>query len=268
MLTTKRKRPNHGDSTVNWLTRIDEAFASDQLRLYGQVIVQSTGRGSNISYPTVGLEVLLRLVDTDGSFVNLSELLSAVEQLQLTERIDYFVLQSVISRIKKGALFCPTGRRIFINLSSQSMSNSAFLTAAADLISSVPAIAAQLCIEITETHALRKIEDIRQFIEKLKPYGCRFALDDFGSGFASFTYLKTLPVDYVKIDGSFVLGVAENPIDFAIVRAFSEIGQMMGKTIIAEWVETDVMAQRLRMIGIDRMQGHAFGRPMPLDELI
>jgi len=277
MLTTKRKQLNHGDSAhgdsahgdsaTDWLARIDEAFAADRLRLYGQTIVRSTTQDCGVSYPIAGCEVLLRLADSDGTSMNPSEFLLAVERLHMAERIDYFILKSVVSQIDSGSLLCPAGGRIFINFSGQSMSDSTFLTAAAELILSVPKATAQLCIEITETHALENIEGIRQFIYRLKHAGCQFALDDFGSGFSSFACLKALPVDYVKIDGSFVLGVTENPVDFAIVRSFSEIGQMMGKTIIAEWVETQVMAQQLRVIGIDWMQGHAFGRPMPLDTL-
>lgn len=252
---------------MDWLTDLDEAFTSEHLHLCGQPIVRSHGPIHHPTFPTVGFEVLLRPTKGDGSYVNPSDFLALMADHQ-SKRIDYFILSTVISRIAQSSLHQPGNYRIFINLSGQSMNDDKFLDAAVSLILQTPAVASKLCIEITETWSLINLKHIQRFMQQLSHHGCQFALDDFGSGFSSFSYLKSLPVDYVKIDGSFVLGVAENPVDFAIVRSCSEIGQMMGKTVIAEWVETEAVVQQLRKIGIDWMQGHVFGHPAPLDELI
>ena len=154
-----------------------------------------------------------------------------------------------------------------INLSGQSLCNDKFLqfVLASLADSSVPAH--KLCFEITETSAVANLGRAREFIDSLKRLGCSFALDDFGSGFSSFTYLKSLPVDYLKIDGAFVKEMVENPIDFAMVKAINEIGQALRKKTIAEFVENEATLDTLKALGVDFAQGYGIARPQPLDSL-
>ena len=125
----------------------------------------------------------------------------------------------------------------------------------------------RICFEITETAAIANLSNATRMIIELGELGCQFALDDFGSGLSSFAYLKTLPVDYLKIDGLFVKDIAHDPIDRAMVRSINEIGQIMGKATIAEFVESATVFALLREIGVDYAQGYEIGKPQPLATL-
>jgi Amt family ammonium transporter len=128
--------------------------------------------------------------------------------------------------------------------------------------------AGKLCFEITETAAVANLSKAIQFIRTLKEYGCRFALDDFGSGMSSFAYLKNLPVDYLKIDGNFVRDMARDPIDRAMVAAIHQVGSVMGIRTIAEYVENGEILAALREIGVDYVQGYGIARPQPLADVL
>ena len=126
----------------------------------------------------------------------------------------------------------------------------------------------QICFEITETAAIANLGSAIHFIKTLKARGCRFALDDFGSGLSSFAYLKTLPVDFLKIDGLFVKDIVDDAINLAMVKSINEIGQVMGKRTIAEFVENESTLEKLKEIGIDYAQGYGIGRPLPIDNMV
>lgn len=128
--------------------------------------------------------------------------------------------------------------------------------------------AEKICLEITETAAIRNLAAALQFFKKIKALGCLFALDDFGSGLSSFAYLKTLPVDYLKIDGIFIKDIMNNPIDRAMVRSINEIGHVMDKKTVAEFVETQEIQDFLVDIGVDYCQGYHLSRPQPFEELL
>ena len=128
--------------------------------------------------------------------------------------------------------------------------------------------AEKLCFEITETAAITNLVSATRFITALKGWGCCFALDDFGSGLSSFAYLKQLDVDYLKIDGVFVKDIVADPISLAMVKSINDIGQVMGKRTIAEFVENDDILEKLREVGVDYAQGYCIGRPTPLDRLL
>ena len=124
----------------------------------------------------------------------------------------------------------------------------------------------QICFEVTETAAIANLSRAMVFMRALKERGCQFALDDFGSGLSSFAYLKTLPVDYLKIGGAFVKDIVDDEVDLAMVRSINDVGKVMGKRTIAEFVESEAILEKLREIGVDHAQGYGTGRPAPIRE--
>ena len=154
-----------------------------------------------------------------------------------------------------------------INVSGASLADTAFAEFVGDQVGLTGVPPAKVCFELTETVAIRNLDAARRFIETLKDCGCRFALDDFGQGMASFAYLKSLPVDIVKIDGSFVRGIVDNLCDHSIVKAIAEIGRGMGKQTVAEGVESDAVLAAVKTLGIEYAQGFHISRPRPLEEL-
>jgi len=151
-----------------------------------------------------------------------------------------------------------------INLSGHTLADPAFLGFVREAIGTFGVPADRLCFEITETVAVSDLVRAREFIEACRDMGCRFALDDFGSGMSSFGYLKNLPVDFLKIDGMFVRNLVDDRIDEAMVRSINEIGHVMGMQTIAEFVETPKARERLARMGVDWVQGHAIHVPEPL----
>jgi EAL domain-containing protein (putative c-di-GMP-specific phosphodiesterase class I) len=125
----------------------------------------------------------------------------------------------------------------------------------------------RICFEITETATIANLSSATRFIRALKERGCKFALDDFGSGLSSFAYLKNLPVDYLKIDGAFVKDIVNEPVDLAMVKAINDMGHVLGKKTIAEFVESEAILQKLRELGVDYAQGYHIGRPQRITAL-
>jgi EAL domain-containing protein (putative c-di-GMP-specific phosphodiesterase class I) len=158
----------------------------------------------------------------------------------------------------------PAAFRLSINLSGTTLSDEQFLDFVGELFTSHAVPPAAICFEITETAAIANLATASRFIRELRQLGCLFALDDFGSGLSSFGYLKNLPVDFLKIDGSFVRDLLTNPIDRAMVRAINEVGHAMGIRTIAEFVERPETLHVLAALGVDYAQGWAVGRPRPL----
>ncbi|MGD8931122.1 MAG: EAL domain-containing protein, partial [Chromatiales bacterium] len=155
-----------------------------------------------------------------------------------------------------------------LNLSGLSLSNNTFLAFVIDKLEKCHIPPHKVCFEITETVAIANLSRAIGFISGLRTLGCHFALDDFGSGLSSFAYLKNLPVDFLKIDGLFVKDILDDPMDLAMVKSINEIGKVMGKLTIAEFVENTDILEKLREIGVDYAQGYAIGRPRPIDEML
>jgi len=160
--------------------------------------------------------------------------------------------------LRKSATHCA------INLSGASLNDDKFLSFLEDALRETALASGALCFEITETVAVNNFGRVREIMQDFKQYGCRFALDDFGSGMSSFSYLKNLPVDYLKIDGALVRHIVEDAADYAMVEAINRVGGVLGLQTIAEFVETDAALQRLRDIGVNFAQGYAIHRPEPL----
>ncbi len=246
---------------MEWVARIQKALEEKRFRLYAQEIASL--------HPTIGAgthyELLLRMLDEQGNLILPGTFIGAAERYGLMQAIDRWVVTTAFETYAQLSTR-KHGRSIetcSINLSGASVGDDGFLeflqTQAA--IAGVPYNA--FCFEITETVAVANLTKAADFIRRLGMLGCRFSLDDFGSGMSSFGYLKHLPVDYVKIDGGFVKDMLEDPIDRAMVESINHIGHVMGKKTIAEFVENVQTLEALRAIGVDYAQGLVIARPVP-----
>ena len=247
------------DGEMRWIPRIQQALADERFRLYYQPIIQI---GSNVFNGTYG-EILIRLLDEAGRVVPPGAFLPAAERYGLMLELDRWVVKRSLEALS--ARSDTGGNATFaINVSGQSLGAADFLDFVTEQIDATRVAPRKLCFEITETSAVSELAHALRFIDTLKGLGCHFALDDFGTGLSSFSYLKSLPVDYLKIDGGFVKGMVADGIDHALVEAIHHIGHVMGLKTIAEWVESEAILLKLRRIGVDYGQGYALGYPRPL----
>jgi EAL domain-containing protein (putative c-di-GMP-specific phosphodiesterase class I) len=209
-------------------------------------------------------EILIRMLDDDDSLISPGDFIPAAEKYNLMPAVDRWVLTRAFERL---SAFAQGGRtpRVSINLSGASIADEGMLDFIHRLFESSHVEPTQVCLEITETTAIANMSRATSFIKRLKSLGVSFALDDFGNGFSSFAYLKHLPVDYLKIDGSFVRGIADDPIDFALVQSVNTIGHVMNMKTIAEYVKDERTQTKLEEIGVDYLQGYQIARPAPLD---
>jgi len=157
---------------------------------------------------------------------------------------------------------------VSINLSGPSLTNTDLMETIMSLFRKTEIQPEKICFEVTETVAISNLNAAISFMTILKSIGCRFALDDFGSGLSSFAYLKNLPVDYLKIDGVFVKDIVDDPIDYVMVKSIHNIGQVMGMETIAEFVENDEIIDLLNIVGINYAQGYGVGKPQSFDDLL
>ncbi len=243
-----------------WVSALNTALAEGGLMLYAQPIRPLTP-GHRPHF-----EVLLRLQGPDGQVVLPGSFMSAAERYNLAERLDRWVIDNTFRWLCRHRERLAQIGRCSINISGQSLGNEALLGHVISLLEGSNLPPGSVLFEITETAAINNLGEALTFMRALKAYGCSFALDDFGSGVSSFAHLKALPVDYLKIDGMFVRDIAVDPIDEAMVRSINEIGHVMGLHTIAEFVENDAILERLRVIGVDLVQGYGIGRPEPLEQ--
>jgi EAL domain-containing protein (putative c-di-GMP-specific phosphodiesterase class I) len=205
------------------------------------------------------------MLDEQDEIIFPGAFIPAAERYGIMPLLDRWVVRSAIAHLAENlpAIDVEDGL-FFINLSGDSFNDndfSAYIRQQIDHYNIPPEL---LCFEITETAAISNLCEAVKFINEIRSFGCQFALDDFGAGLSSFSYLKTLPVDYLKIDGSFVRDIEEDPMNFAIVQAINEIGHVAGLHTIAEFVENEETLESLRDIGIDIVQGYCVARPQPL----
>jgi EAL domain-containing protein (putative c-di-GMP-specific phosphodiesterase class I) len=249
---------------MRWVSRIHEAFENGRFSLYYQILQPL----SNVLMEDCWhYEILIRMRDEQGAFVPPNVFLSAAERYGLMPTIDRWVVRSTLSWLASQPQHLQALGLCSINLSGYSVTDDAFLMFLEEQFAANSIPAEQICFEITETAAVSNLAKAERFIQTMRRRGCRFALDDFGSGMSSFNYLKNLPVDFLKIDGVFVRDIMEDQIDFAMVRSINDIGHVMGKKTIAEFVENDAILERLRGIGVDYAQGFGVARPAPLEWL-
>ena len=258
----RRLQERHGE--MQWVARLNKAIANNQFALYFQPIIPC------VSKPATGrhLEILVRLIDDDGAIITPGTFLPAAEKYKLLTSIDRWVIEHSLRWLAENTTISETAITLSINISGQTIGSPDMLKFIIDMREATGAPASQVIFEVTETAAIANLTSATSFMLTLRGCGFRFTLDDFGSGLSSFTYLKKLPVDFLKIDGVFVRDILSDPVDYAMVKAISELGQLLGKEIIAEFVETDELADELRKMGVNYMQGHSYGKPQPLNNFI
>ncbi len=251
-------------AALTWERRIREALASDYFVLYAQPILDLRGAAPR---DVSSYELLLRLRTEDGEVVLPGAFLDVAERSGLIRAIDRWVVRQAIGIV---AAEMAAGRQITleVNLSGKSITDAELLPLIARELHGSGIDPGALVFEITETAAIADIEEARRFIATLKELGCRFAIDDFGVGFSSFYYLKHLPVDYLKIDGSFVNNLPRDLVDQHLVKAIVEVARGLAKQTIAEFVGDDQTVRLLRQFGVDFAQGYHTGRPRPVSELL
>ncbi len=242
------------------LQGITQAIEQDRLVLYCQHIVPLSQAGDRPPF----CEVLVRMLDDEGKVIPPMSFIPAAERFNLMPELDKWVIKKVLE-IYENTPHTETSL-ISINLSGQSISNKFFVDFVCNIISHSRIQADMLCFEITETAAIANMTTAMKFIERLRDMGCKFALDDFGSGLSSFSYLKKMPVDFLKIDGSFVRDICHDPIDLAFVESIHRIGEMMNIETIAEYVESEEIRQKVGEIGITYAQGFYFNQPEPIEK--
>ncbi|MFK7794890.1 MAG: EAL domain-containing protein [Gammaproteobacteria bacterium] len=241
---------------------ITGALKEDRFMLYCQPIVSlSLGNRSIQHY-----ELLLRLNDANGNIIMPGSFIPAAERYGLMPNVDRWVIHTALHSYHE-TFGEKSGVHIAINLSGNSLNDDKLLPFIKDELASSEVDPQHVCFEITETAAINNLTQASHLIKELKSIGCCFALDDFGSGLSSFTYLKNLPVDYLKIDGSFVTDMSNDTIDYAMVEAINQMGHVMGIGTIAECAESEEVVEQLRKLGVDFAQGYAMGSPMPMDGL-
>jgi len=243
-------------SEMDWVRHIDEALDGGRFQLWRQPI-RSLGPDGQQSIHHY--ELLLRMLDNDNNVVLPGAFLPAAERYDRMRAIDRWVVSTALKYVSQ---CMESDEQIHtINLSGASLGDDSLSNFVRAQIAASGVEPRSICFEITETVAISNYQSAVRFMQEMRGIGCSFALDDFGSGLSSFAYLKTLPVDFLKIDGAFVRNIANDPMDRAIVEAMNRVAHVAGLRTIAEFVENDAIVQVLREIGVDFAQGYGIGKP-------
>ena len=244
---------------IQWLQRLQGALKDNRFHLYQQVIVAAHGEETGPA-----MEVLVRMQDESGRELAPAEFMRAAERYRLMGLVDRWVVQTTLAALGRGAIPVQTNRSVAINISGQTLGDLQFLEFVVECFDSTGALPAQVCFEITENAVIANLDHARRFVGVLHGMGCQFALDDFGSGVGSFSNLKNLPLDYLKIDGSFMRNLARDSVNQAMVGAMIKLARTLNFRVIAEQVEDTAAVEAARRMGVDYLQGYAIGRPQPL----
>ena len=243
---------------MKWVSRISRAVEEDRFELYFQPIIGIGERGAE---RRGHYELLLRMRDEDGELVSPDLFIPAAERYNLMSTLDRWVVRHALDELADRDPGDKARYTVAINLSGNSLSEDRFLEFVIEELGSRNLAEGAVCFEITETAAISNLSRVVHFMQELKKLGCRFSLDDFGSGLSSFTYLKNLPVDYLKIDGHFISHVTDDPVDESMVQAIHDVGKALGIETIAERVESKEVLDKLASLGIEFAQGYYIARP-------
>jgi diguanylate cyclase (GGDEF)-like protein/PAS domain S-box-containing protein len=246
---------------IHWLQKLQGALRDNKFELYYQPIVHAQIGG--VRGPA--LEVFVRMESENGQpAAPPAEFIRAAERYRLMPYVDRWVVQAVLSALGRGGMKLPVGRSVAINIAGQTLGDSEFLEFVVDCFDHTGASPSEICFEVTESSVVANLDHARRFIAVLHGMGCEFALDDFGSGLSSFSTLRTLPMDYLKIDGSFIRNLAEDTVNQAMVAAMIELSRSLNFRIVAEQVEDQLSLDAVKRMGIDFVQGFIIARPQPL----
>jgi diguanylate cyclase (GGDEF)-like protein/PAS domain S-box-containing protein len=246
---------------IHWLQKLQGALRDNKFELYYQPIVHA--RAGGLRGPAI--EVFVRLEGENGQpSAPPAEFIRAAERYRLMPHVDRWVVQTVLSALGRGGLKLPVGRSVAINIAGQTLGDSDFLEFVVDCFDHTGATPGDICFEVTESSVVANLDHAHRFIAVLHGMGCEFALDDFGSGLSSFSTLRTLPMDYLKIDGSFINNLAGDAVNQAMVTAMIELSRSLNFRVVAEQVEDQQSLDTVTGMGIDFVQGFVIARPQPL----
>jgi len=252
------------EKLLGWINKLSNLLESDKLVLRGQAIapISQEGEPEEPHY-----EILLALKEDDGSLVSPVEFIEAAECYNRMQKVDRWVIENTfewLSAIQAQNKPLPF---VSINLSGNSINDDQLMEFLLTIFAKYNVPTSNICFEVTETATIDNISSAADFIREIKKIGCKFSLDDFGSGNSSYQYLKHLPVDYLKIDGAFVQNIHNNIDDYALVKSINDIAHLMGKKTIAEYTETDEILTVLKEIGVDYVQGFEISTPTLLQDI-
>ncbi len=245
---------------MQWVAKLNDALDHKRFQLYRQPICSIAMQGGE------HYEILVRILSADGEVILPGAFIPAAERYGLMSRIDEYIIENTLLWFAEHSGALADLSMCSINLSGQTLGSDSTQHCIQAALKKFNLPAERFCLEVTETAAIANLNQATRFMGALKRLGCRFALDDFGSGLSSFAYLKNLPVDFLKIDGMFVKDICCDPVDLAMVKSINEIGHLLGKQTIAEFVETEAIYLHLLELGVDYAQGFWLGRPEPLGE--
>ena len=255
---------NRQNKLHEWAGQIDKILSQNRLFIRCQKIAPvDLDRNDHTHY-----EILLGVWDNDGNIVPPDNFIPAVERCKRMSEIDQWIIQHVFDWIEQNRNYFDQMDGFSINLSGQSINTEEFLEFLKEALAASTVPLEKLTFEITETVAVVSLVYVKKFIKQIKQFGCKFSLDDFGSGYSSYAYLKNLNVEYLKIDGAFVKDIANNKADVAIVKSMNEIAHSLGMETIAEYVENDEIRDILMEIGVDYVQGYGIQKPILLAGLV
>ena len=245
---------------IQWLQRLQRALKEDLFELYVQPIVAVAGSGQR----GPAAEVLLRMRDESGKSILPAHFLSSAERYHLMSHIDRWVVQAALTAIASGAPHLPNGRTCSINLSAQTLGDEDFLEFVVDVLDHTGVLPEKICFEVAESAIVHQLDHAQRFINVLHGIGCRFALDDFGSGIGSFANLKHLALDYLKIDGMYTRDLEKDGVNREMVSAMVKLARTLDFQVVAEQVEDQASFEALRTLGVDFVQGFVIEKPRPL----
>jgi diguanylate cyclase (GGDEF)-like protein/PAS domain S-box-containing protein len=250
---------------IHWLLKLQRALRDNRFELYFQPIVHA--RAGGVKGPA--LEVFVRLAAENGQPASPpAEFIRAAERYRLMPHVDRWVVQAVLAALGRGGLKLPPGRSVAINIAGQTLGDAEFLEFVVECFDHTGAHPGDICFEVTETSVVANLDHAQRFIDVLHGMGCEFALDNFGSGLSSFSTLRTLPMDYLKIDGSFIKNLAGDSVNKAMVAAMIDLSRSLNFRVVAEHVEDQLALDTVTGMGIDFVQGFIVGRPQPLSMAI